>query len=255
MIEILTDEQIEDLRAGGVILARALEKVVGMVKPGMPTLGLDLIAETELCRLGAKPSFKFYSEPGEKPFPATICVSINDEVVHGAPTKSKIIKDGDLVSLDIGCSYRNLYTDMAVTVGVGKIKPIEQKLILTTKKALSIGIGKARHGNYIGDIGEAIEKYVTANGFSVVKDLVGHGIGSKLHQDPNIPNFGRAKTGERLLEGFALAIEPMVNIGGQEIRISKDGWTVTTSDQKKSAHFEHTVVVTKGSPQVVTKIN
>ncbi len=254
MIEILNQDQIRNLRAGGKILAGVLDLVVKAVKPGMPTLGLDQIAETELRRLGATPSFKMYSESGEKPFPATLCVSINNEVVHGCPTAQKIVKAGDLVSLDIGCLYKGLYTDMAVTVPVGKVEPAARKLLEITKKSLSIGIAKARNNNFIGDIGAAIEAYVLQHGFSVVKDLVGHGIGSKLHQDPAIPNFGRVKTGEKIQTGMALAIEPMVNLGGEGVTTSKDGWTIKTSDSNLSAHFEHTIVVTDSAPVIVTKI-
>ena len=253
MIEKLTRKQIEDLKKSGQILSTALQIVSKSIKPGMPTMALDEIAETELRIRGGKPSFKNYSKGKDKPYPSSLCVSINNEVVHGIPVGAKVIQSGDLVGLDLGCSYNGIYTDMAVTVGVGKISAREQQLIEVTKKALQIGITKVRAGKRTGDIGHAIQKYVESHGFSVVKDLVGHGVGLAVHQDPTVPNFGKANTGEVLIENTAIAIEPMVNVGRPEIIQSTDGWTVVTRDGSKAAHFEHTILITKKEPIIITK--
>lgn len=258
MIEKLSSNQIRTLKECGLILFSAMQAVIVATKPGITAKALDEIAETEIRRLGGQPSFKNYSEAGGKPFPAATCISINDQVVHGCPTKFKVVKDGDLVGIDIGCFYNGLFTDMAVTVGVGRISPIDRKLLVTTKKALTVGIKEARSGNRTGDIGAAIEKVVKMAGFNVVKDLVGHGVGSKIHQEPLIPNFGKRASGDLLFAGNPLAIEPMVNIGRSEVVVDKDGWTILTKDGSRSAHFEQTVVVTSREPIIITsfpKIN
>lgn len=252
MIEVLSPQQIKDHLQGGKILSNAIKAVVLAVKPGISTIALDEIAETEIRRAGGQPSFKNYHSPDQKPYPFALCVSINDQVVHGVPNKGVVVKTGDLVSVDLGCRYKGLNTDMAVTVGVGRIKPIEQKLLAVTKNALKIGIGKVKDGARVGDIGSAIQEFVEANGFSVVRDLVGHGVGTKVHQDPSIPNFGKASTGSYLTSGNPLAIEPMVNIGNSDILVSTDGWTIKTKDGSKSAHFEQTVIVTTTKPIIVT---
>jgi len=222
------------------------------VKPGISTEALDRIAETEIRRLGGRPSFKLYSTNGERPFPGSLCASINNEVVHGCPNEKKIIKNGDLVGLDLGCFYNGFYTDMAITVGVGRISPIEKKLIDVTKKSLALGISAARPGKKIGDIGYAIQNFVEKNGFSVVKDLVGHGVGKKIHQEPNVPNFGQKNTGLTIEPNIAIAIEPMVNIGNSDVYVDSDGWTIITRDGTKSAHFEQTIIILPERNLIIT---
>lgn len=248
----LNEKQIEDLKIGGMILAKALHEVVKAVKPGMSASALDEIAETEIRRAGGQPSFKNYQDGTEKPFPAALCLSINSEVVHGFPSKDKIIKDGDLVSLDLGCRYRDLYTDMAQTVAVGQITQREKQLIEVCKNSLKIGISQARVGNKIGDIGYEIQQYVEKHGFSVVRDLVGHGVGLKIHDNPQIPNYGFKATGLSIKADMGLAIEPMVNIGASDVTFSNDGWTVVTKDGTKSAHFEQTIITTSKNPIIIT---
>jgi len=252
MIDKITAKQLPSFIASGEILAKSMATVIDSVKPGISTEALDQIAETEIRRLGGKPSFKFYSTDGEHPFPGSLCVSINSEVVHGCPSKKKIIKNGDLVGLDLGCFYNDFYTDTAVTVGVGRILPIEKKLIDVTKKSLALGISAARPGKRIGDIGYAIQSFVEKNGFSVVKDLVGHGVGKKVHQDPSIPNFGQKNTGLTIEPNIALAIEPMVNIGSGAVYVDCDDWTIITRDGKKSAHFEQTIIVLPERNLIIT---
>jgi methionyl aminopeptidase len=248
----LTSVQIDELIIGGKILSNALKEVIEAVKPGMSASSLDEIAEREIRRLGGQPSFKNYGQGSEKPFPASLCVSINSDVVHGFPSKDKIIKEGDLVSLDLGCCYKNLFTDMAMTVAVGQITDKERKLLDVCKKSLKLGIAKAKEGNCIGDIGYEIQHFVESNGFSVVHDLVGHGVGLKVHDNPQIPNFGSKNRGPKIKEAMGLAIEPMVNIGSADVVFSTDGWTVATRDGSKSAHFEQTIVTTKNNPIIIT---
>lgn len=240
------------IKKSGHILSAALKSVILAIKPGMPTMALEHIAETEIRSQGGRPSFKDYQQGNEAPFPASLCVSINNEVVHGAPRKGKVVKDGDLVSLDLGCSYQGFFSDMAVTVAVGRVTQRELRLLEVTRKALQLGIEQAKIGRTTGDIGNAIESYVVKNGFSVVRDLVGHGVGHFVHEEPSIPNFGEKGTGVRLEEGMGLAIEPMVNIGGSDIHVAKDGWTIMTRDGQKSAHFEQTIIVTKKGSIIIT---
>lgn len=254
MVNKLSKNEIVVLRQSGQILSNALKTVARAVKPGMPTMSLEEIAETELRRQGGQPSFKNYSNGDELPYPNALCVSINDEVVHAMPTKNKVIKEGDLVSLDLGCVYKGMFTDMAMTVAAGKISKIEQKLIDVTRKSLSLGISQARAGGFSGDIGQAIQGYVEKNGFKVVRDLVGHGVGHDVHEEPPIPNFGTKGTGVKLEVGMGLAIEPMVNLGKSEIYVGPDKWTVLTRDGRKSAHFEQTIVVSSGDPTIITPL-
>jgi methionyl aminopeptidase len=251
----ISPTELSIFKQSGRILSDAMKAVVEAIKPGMPTLGLEEIAETEIRRQGGQPSFKNYQQGAETPFPAALCISINNEVVHGAPKKDKVVKNGDIVSLDLGCQFKGMFTDMAVTVGVGKISQLDQKLIDVTKKSLQIGIDQAKIGKTTGNIGSEIESYVLSQGFNVVKDLVGHGVGHKVHEEPSVPNFGRKGTGTKIEEGMGLAIEPMVNIGRSEIYVAKDGWTIMTSDGKKSAHFEKTIYVSKKGPIVITPFN
>lgn len=251
MENILNKEEIRLIKKCGKILSESLFEVKKAVKPGITTFRLDEIAYYEIKKRGGEPSFKDYEVKGIGCFPATLCVSINDEVVHGLPSE-RVIQEGDIVSLDIGAKYMGIYTDMAVTVPVGEISKIAQKLIETTKKCLAIGISKAKAGNRIGDIGFAVQEYAEKNGFGVVRDLVGHGIGREAHMMPHIPNFGDMDSGPVIKEGMALAIEPMLTEGNYNINVKSDGWTVATSDGSLSAHFEHTVVILDGKPVIVT---
>lgn len=252
MVNKITTEELKILKKSGLILSSALKLVRKYVKPGMPTLSLDKIVETELRRLGAQPSFKSYQPQSDNPYPAATCISINDEVVHGLPKNNKVLKNGDIVSIDIGGVYKGMYTDMAMTFPVGQISESDKKLIDVAKEALEKGIKQVKSGKKTGDIGAAIETHATINGFSVVKDLVGHGVGHQVHEDPPVPNFGKAGTGTILEAGMGLAIEPMLNQGKSEVIIQKDGWTVLTKDGRKSAHFEKTVVVTGKDPIIIT---
>ena len=248
---ILNDQEIKNLAVCGRILATALRKTASAVKPGISASSLNKIAEQEIRRQGAKPSFLNYGDE-TNPFPPSLCVSINDEVVHGIPGKDKIIREGDIVSLDLGAGYGGVYTDMARSVVAGKASPADIKLIRVAEEALNIGIGMATAGAMTGDIGSKIQQFVESNGYFVVKALVGHGIGLKPHQDPQVPNYGRAGEGDRLEAGMAIAIEPMVNIGTSDVRCAADGWTVKTYDGKRSAHAEHTVLITDGKPLIIT---
>lgn len=239
---------------GGKILKEILQNLSLAIKPGIKTEELDKLAE-ELVFSWAKkipeadiyPSFKGY-----RGYPAFICASINDEVVHGLPSE-RVIKEGDIVGLDFAIRYKGLHVDSALTVGVGEISAEAKKLIRVTKEALGVGVKEAMAGNTTGDIGFAVQKYVEKNGFSVVRELVGHGIGAELHEEPYVPNYGRKGQGEVLKEGMVIAIEPMVNVGRYEVVVAKDGITYKTKDGSLSAHFEHTVVVTQEGPNVLTQ--
>lgn len=249
---ILNDKEIELLKICGKILSKSLDEVIRSIKPGITGDTLDRIAEESIRMQGATPSFLNYGDD-DNPFPSTICLSINNEIVHGIPLKSKVLCEGDIVSIDIGAEYKGIFTDMAKTVIAGKAKsPEDIKLIKTTSESLERGIKKAIKGNYTGDIGYEIQRFVESNGFSVVKTLVGHGIGHRPHQDPQVPNFGYPNKGFCLINNIAIAIEPMVNIGSSDVIVDKDGWTVKTFDGTKSAHFEHTVLITNKNPIVVT---
>lgn len=232
---------------GGKILARVLKKVEHAVRVGITTQELDKLAKELVLRLGAKPSFKGY-----KGYPAGLCTSVNEEVVHGIPSIRKL-KSGDIVGLDLGVLYKGYYTDSAVTVPVGKVSPEVLRLIEVTKKALEVGIEKVRVGNHIGDISAAIQQYVEKEGFNVVRDLVGHGVGKYVHEEPQIPNYDKPGTGEELKVGMTLALEPMVVMGSWQTEQAQDGWTFITKDKSFAAHFEHTVVVTKKAPRILTE--
>lgn len=247
MITIKKPEEIKKLAQGGKLLANILKKASKACKPGASLLDLEKLIDQWIEEAGAEPSFKNYQG-----YPSSVCISVNEEVVHCAPHDYKI-KEGDLVSLDCGLVYKGLYTDMAVTVPVGMISLQADKLVKVTKKALAIGIDQAKPGNKVGDIGAAIQKYVEEQGLSVVRQLVGHGVGYKVHEEPRIPNFGKAGTGVELKEGMVLALEPMVNLGGPDVVFEEDGWRVTTADKSLSAHFEKTIVVTKKGPKILTK--
>ena len=250
---IKTKEQIEIIREGGKILAKILEKTAKKVKPGVSTYELDKYAHKLITDGGDESAFLNYKLDGaERAYPASLCVSVNNEIVHGIPSKSKILKEGDIVSLDLGLKHEGLFTDHAVTVPVGKISRKDQQLLKDTKKALEIGIWAARGGNTVGDIGHAIESFVNRK-YGIVKELAGHGVGVKIHEDPYIPNYGKAGKGQKLIPGMIIAIEPMLNLGKADIISMSDGYTVKTADGSHSAHFEHTILITEGEAEILTK--
>jgi len=235
---------------GGEILAATVALLEKSVRPGMNTLDLDKIADEYIrSHPGATPAFK-----GLYNFPASICTSINQEIVHGIPSKKRVLEEGDIVSIDIGVKLDGYYTDSATTVPVGKIDAESKRLLDVTKQALAAGIEAATPENHIGDIGAAVQAVVEDAGFTVVRDLVGHGIGVGFHEDPQVPNYGKPKRGVRLQPGLTIAIEPMVNIGGPATRTMPDRWTVVTVDGTRSAHFEHTVAITENGPRVLTAL-
>ncbi len=256
MIIIKTSKEISLLREGGKRLASILQKVKAKVRPGVSAKELDDYALKLIKELGDAPAFLNYTPEGATlPFPASLCVSINDEVVHGIPHKDKILKEGDIVSIDLGLRHEGLFTDHAITVPVGNPGPGVLKLIETAERAMNIGIEAAHPGNTVGDIGYAIEAFVKAKSqYGIVEVLSGHGVGRKIHEDPFVPNFGKKGTGAKLVPGMVIAIEPMLNNGTKHVTLDDDGYTVRTADGKKSAHFEHTVLITDGDPEVLTKI-
>jgi methionyl aminopeptidase len=229
-----------------------------MVAPGISTKALDIYAEKLIREMGDEPAFLNYRPAGARtPFPASLCVSVNDEVVHGIPSENKILREGDIVSLDLGVKHRGLFTDMAITVGVGNISESSKKLLEVTEQALAVGINAAMGGNTTGDIGYAIEQFIrakTENKYGIVEVLSGHGVGKKIHEDPYIPNFGKKGKGEKLVPGMVVALEPMVNNGTKNVTIDEDDWTFRTADGKRSAHFENTILITEGDAEILTKI-
>lgn len=237
------------MRQAGQAVAEVLRKLVESAKPGTPTKYLDDAARQGISSFKMEPAFLGY-----RGYPAAACISINNELVHGIPNPKKIIKEGDLVSIDLGVSYKGYFGDMAVTFGVGKISPEAKKLLDITRESLDIAIEKVNPGNRLGDISWAVQSFAEKAGFSVVRDYVGHGIGRKLHEEPQIPNFGNPGTGVRLVEGMVLCLEPMINEGSWQVKTLKDNWTVVTVDGKLCAHFEHMVAVTKNGCEVLTKI-
>lgn len=248
-------KEIEILRKSGRILAEVLDFVSKKALPGVSAAELNSLAESEIQKRGARPSFKNYKAHSQGPvFPASLCVSINNEVVHGIPHARKILKEGDIVGLDLGVEYQGYFTDAAVTIPVGTVDDQLKTLIATTKTCLDNALQKARAGNYIGDIGHVIESTAKQAGFSVVKELVGHGVGKSVHEEPEVPCFGKPKTGQKLLAGMVLAIEPMVNQGNWKVVFDPDGWTVKTADGGHSAHFEHTIIVTDKGCEILTSM-
>ncbi len=228
------------MRRAGAVVGRFFEEVKGRIKAGVSTADLEEFAEEYVGRLGVKGAFKGYLG-----YPANLCTSINEEVVHGIPSRSRVLRDGDIVSIDFGVVVDGYFGDAAKTYGVGKVPGIAAKLMRTTALSLEKAIEAAREGNRLGDISNAVQEVVEADGFSVVRDFVGHGIGRMLHEEPQVPNFGSRGSGPKLLPGMVLAIEPMVNEGGYPVEVLADGWTVVTADRKRSAHFEHTVAITE----------
>lgn len=255
MIRLKTKEEIEIMKEGGRHHADLLRQLADFIRPGMSTLELEEEALRLIREYGDKPTQLGYTPAGaDRPYPAMLCVSINDEIVHGIPNeKMKVFKEGDIVSIDTSITHKGLVTDSAITVPVGTIDDETVKLLEVTKKALSAGIKAAQPGNRIGDIGAAITEAVKGSGFSIAADLAGHGVGYSLHEEPFVPNFGKKGKGELLEPGLVIAIEPMVNVGKAGIRISKDGYTISTRDGSKSAHFEHTVAITERGNIVLTQ--
>jgi methionyl aminopeptidase len=250
MIQLKSVREIELMSLGGKILGETIQKLRESVRPGMSTADLDHTAEQFIrSHAGATPAFK-----GLYGFPGSICTSINDEIVHGIPSKKRVLREGDIVSIDVGVGYRGFYTDSAVTVPVGAVDAKTQRLLDVTAQALDAGIAAARVGNHIGDIGAAVQTVVENAGFSVVRDLVGHGIGVEFHEEPQVPNYGKPKRREKLVPGLTLAIEPMVNVGGPGTRTLSDRWTIVTADKSRSAHFEHTVAITENGTKVLTRV-
>ncbi|MBX4187331.1 MAG: type I methionyl aminopeptidase [Candidatus Doudnabacteria bacterium] len=246
-------EEIKILRDGGRILAAVLNLVASKVAPGISAAELDHLAESEIIKAGGRPSFKNYrSQPSDKPFPATLCVSRNNEVVHGIPYKDKILQDGDIVGLDLGMEYQGLFTDSAITVPVGKVNEKHLRLIQAAKDCLNAGLNAVMPGNFTGDVGHAIETMAEKYKLQVVRELVGHGVGKAVHEEPEVPGFGRPKTGTKILEGMVLAVEPMVNEGGWKIDFAPDQWTIVTEDGGWSAHMEHTILVTADGFEILS---
>ncbi|HXJ30701.1 MAG TPA: type I methionyl aminopeptidase [Gemmatimonadales bacterium] len=251
MITLKSSREIDTMAAAGKIVADTLALMERSAVPGVSTKELDRQAE-EFIRShpGARPSFK-----GLYDFPATLCTSINSEVVHGIPSAKRVLKEGDLISVDVGVQLEGLHADSAATFPVGTVPPEAQRLLQVTKDALAAGIAQAKAGNHVGDIGHAVQQVAESAGYSVVREMVGHGIGSAFHEEPQVPNFGKPKRGARLVPGMTIAIEPMVNVGGAEIRTLSDKWTVVTVDGSLSAHFEHTVAIAENGeqPRILTK--
>ena len=249
MIQLKSSREIELMSQGGRILGQTIAKLAAAVRPGVSTAELDAVAE-EFIRSheGATPAFK-----GLYGFPGSICTSINDEIVHGIPSKKRVLRDGDIISIDVGVGYKGFFTDSATTVAVGEVDEKTTRLLEVTSRALEAGIAAARLGNHVGDIGAAVQAVVEEAGFSVVRDLVGHGIGVEFHEEPQVPNYGKPKRREKLVPGLTLAIEPMVNVGGPATRTLQDRWTIVTADGSRSAHFEHTVAITENGPLVLTR--
>lgn len=248
MIQLKSQREIEVMARGGQILAEAVTLMEKSVRPGISTQDLDKIAEEFIrSHSGAVPSFK-----GLYNFPASICTSINNEIVHGIPSRKRVLVEGDIVSVDIGVKFEGYHTDSATTVPVGEISDESRRLLAATRRALEAGVTAARNGNHLGDIGAAVQAVVEGAGFSVVRDLVGHGIGSGFHEEPQVPNYGKPNRGLRLVPGLTIAIEPMVNVGKSGIRTMPDRWTVVTIDGTRSAHFEHTVAITENGPRILT---
>jgi methionyl aminopeptidase len=243
-------QELERMREACRIVAEVLRLIGQQVRPGVTTGELDSAAEQYIRSRGGIPAFKGYG-PSDNPFPATLCTSVNEEVVHGIPGR-RVLTDGDIVSVDVGVLKDGWYGDAARTFAVGTISAETQRLLRVTEESLNLGIGAMRSGNRVHDISSAVQVHVEEAGFSVVRDLCGHGVGKDLHEEPSVPNFGKRGTGAALVDGMTLAIEPMVNAGGWQVKVLEDGWTVVTKDGKPSAHFEHTVALVNGRPEILT---
>lgn len=249
MIPLKSEQDIEMIRKSGKILSKVMQELKKEIKMGVRTKDIDGLAEELIAQESAASAFKNYQG-----FPANICISVNEEIVHGIPNE-RILKDGDIVSLDVGINLNGYFSDAAITLPIGRVDSRKKKLIEVAKNALYLGIEQAKENNHLYDISCAIQNHVESNGFSVVRQFVGHGVGLKMHEEPEIPNFGRSHEGPRLLAGMVLAIEPMVNMGTWEVNILDNGWTAVTKDGLPSAHFEHTIAVTKNGPEILTQFN
>lgn len=240
--------ELEKMRRAGVVVWEVLQELKAMVKPGLATIELEKVAEQRIAERGARAAFK-----GLYNYPCVLCTSINDEIVHGIPSAARKVREGDLLKIDVGAEVEGYYGDSAITVPVGEVSPALQQLVRVTEESLYAAIDRVRLGSRVGDVSSAVEQYVTRFGYSVVRDFVGHGIGSRLHEDPKVPNYGTPGVGPKLKEGMVLAIEPMVNTGKSGSRVLRDQWTAVTEDGGYSAHFEHTVVVTGNGPWILTR--
>jgi methionyl aminopeptidase len=252
MISLKSAEEIELIRESCRIVADVLKLVGARVQPGVTTLELDKLAEEYIRSMDGVPAFKGYGWDKDNLFPATLCTSVDAEVVHGIPS-NRVLREGEIISLDVGAKKNGYYGDGAWTFPVGNVSEEKQRLILVTQESLVKGIEQASVGKRVHDISNAVQQYVESNGFSIVRDLVGHGVGKKLHEDPSIPNFGEAGTGAALKNGMTLAIEPMVNAGTWRVKVAQDGWTVFAADGRPSAHFEHTVAIINGNAEILTQ--
>lgn len=253
MILIKTKQEIDYIRESCQIVAETLQLVKSNAKAGKTTLELDKIAEDYIRSNEGIPAFKGYSQSGSFDFPGSICSSIDDEVVHGIPS-DRVLKDGEILSIDVGVEKNGYFGDAALSIAIGELSPEKSKLMEVTEKSLYIGIDEAKAGNRVGDIGFAVQNYVEGEGFAVVRDLCGHGVGKHLHEEPQVPNYGKKGTGELIKDGMTVAIEPMISIGHYSVRVAKDGWTVLTSNGKASAHFEHTVAIIDGKAEILTRV-
>jgi methionyl aminopeptidase len=248
MVICKSSAELEKMHRAGLIVWGALEKMRSMVKPGVSTKDLDEFAEAYTVEHHARPAFKGY-----RGYPGSVCTSINQEVVHGIPSASRLLREGDILSMDFGVDLDGYFGDAALTVPVGRISSEREKLLRVTRDSLDRAIDKVRLGNRLGDISAAVQEWVEKNGFSVVREFVGHGIGTRMHEEPQLPNYGKPGQGARLQEGMVLAIEPMVNTGSPGVRVLEDNWTAVTADGSDSAHFEHTVAVTTNGPWILTR--
>jgi len=252
VILIKSKKEIDFIRESCVIVAEVLQLVKRYVKVGVTTIELDKIAEDYILSNNARPAFKGYSQAGSFDFPGSICSSIDDEVVHGIPG-NRVLKEGEILSIDVGVEKNKYFGDAALSVPVGNISNEKQKLMDVTEKSLYLGIEQLKEGNRLGDYSNAVQTFVEENGYSVVRDLCGHGVGKHLHEDPQISNYGKKGNGQLIKNGMTLALEPMVNMGSYKVIVAEDGWTVLTADRKPSAHFEHTVAIIDGKPEILTK--
>jgi methionyl aminopeptidase len=246
MITIKSAREIELMRRSGKITAKTLTRLIEAAKPGVTTQDLDRIAEESIREMGGVPTFKGYNG-----YPASICTSVNDQVVHGIPGRY-VLREGDLLSIDIGTTLEGYVSDSAITVALGKVSAVARRLLRVTQECLMLAIAQMQVGHRLGDIGAAVQQHAERNGFGVVRDLVGHGIGTKMHEEPQVPNYGKAGSGIELRKGLVLAVEPMITQGSWHVRTLDDGWTVVTQDGKLAAHFEHTIALTDGGPRILT---
>ena len=256
MIHLKTEEQLEIMAQGGAILSRILGELVAMAAPGISTVALDAYAERRMREEGGEPSFKGYrSDRRSPPFTSSVCISLNEEVVHAPATPDRTVQDGDLLKLDIGLRWGGLCTDMAVTVPIGTVDEAHLKLVRVTRESLLAGVEKVREGGWVSDVGKAVDKLVRRSGYTTVKDLVGHGVGLQVHEGPSIPNyFDPGMPAVQFVQGMAVAVEPMVNMGAEDVRMKRDGWTVVTADGSPSAHWEVTIGLTATGPRVLTPL-